>query len=215
ATDPVGPYYLLLPVDAADVVTQNIAQLSADQLLGVTKYTVKRGDSVASVAQRFHTTTNVLRELNDLPEGRLTVGDELKVPADSELPAKVVLAAARVDGKVRGHRPRVFVVRNGDTLYSIARRNHVDVGTLAAMNDMRPGDALRPGQRIKVASSGSSRHGRSHRHVLYTVRSGDTVAAIAQLFQCSVPQIVAWNGLGAHPHIHAGQKLRIHVIRHT
>jgi LysM repeat protein len=41
------------------------------------------------------------------------------------------------------------------------------------------------------------------------------VAGIAQLFQCSVPQIAAWNGLGAHPHIHAGQKLRIHVVRHT
>jgi peptidoglycan lytic transglycosylase D len=216
ATDPVGPYYLLLPVDAADVFTQNIAQLSPDQLLGVTQYTVKRGDSVASVAQRFHTTANVIRELNDLPEGRITVGEDLRVPADSELPAKVVLAAARVDGKVRGHRPHVLVVRHGDTLYSIARRNHIDVDTLAAMNGMQPGDALRAGQRIKVASAGggSSRHARSHRHVVYTVRNGDTVAGIAQLFQCSVPQIVAWNGLGAHPHIHAGQKLRIHVVRH-
>ncbi|HEY2273886.1 MAG TPA: LysM peptidoglycan-binding domain-containing protein [Steroidobacteraceae bacterium] len=209
ATDPVGPYYLLLPVDAAEVFTQNIAQLSADQLLGVMQYQVKRGDSVASVAQHFHTTANVLRELNDLPEGRFTVGEELRVPADAELPAKVVLAAARVDGRVRGHRPHVLVVRHGDTLYSIAHRNRMDVDTLAAMNGMQPGDALRAGQRIKVAGSGSSGHSghsRSHRHVLYTVRNGDTVAGIAQLFQCSVPQIVAWNGLGAHPHIHAGQK---------
>jgi membrane-bound lytic murein transglycosylase D len=112
----------------------------------------------------------------------------------------------------------VLVVRHGDTLYSIAHRNRMDVDTLAAMNGMQPGDALRAGQRIKVAGSGSSGHSghsRSHRHVLYTVRNGDTVAGIAQLFQCSVPQIVAWNGLGAHPHIHAGQKLRIHVVRHT
>ena len=216
ATDPVGPYYLLLPGDAAEVFTQNIAQLSADQLLGVSQYTVKRGDSVASVAQHFHTTTNVIRELNDLPEGRLTVGDDLRVPADAELPAKVVLAAARVDGRVRGHRPRVFVVRHGDTLYSIARRNRMDVDTLAALNGMEPGDALKAGQRIKVASaSGGSSHARSHRHVVYTVRNGDTVAGIAQLFQCSVPQIVAWNGLGAHPQLHAGQKLRIHVVRHS
>lgn len=217
ATDPVGPYYLLLPVDAADVFTQNTTQLSPDQLLGVTQYRVKRGDSVDSVAQHFHTTANVLRELNDLPEGRFTVGQDLRVPADAELPAKVVLAAARVDGRVRGHRPHVLVVRHGDTLYSIARRNRMDVDTLAAMNGMQPGDALRAGQRIKVAgsSSSSSGHKRSHRHVVYTVRSGDTVAGIAQLFQCSATQIAAWNGLGAHPHIHAGQKLRIHVVRHT
>ena len=215
ATDPVGPYYLLLPVDAADVFTQNVAQLSPDQLLGVMQYTVKRGDSVASVAQHFHTTANVIRELNDLPEGRLTVGDDLRVPADAELPAKVVLAAARVDGRVRGRRPHVLIVRHGDTLYSIARRNRMDVDTLAAMNGMQAGDSLRAGQRIQVASAGgSSRHSRSHRHVVYTVRSGDTVAGIAQLFQCSASQIVAWNGLGSHPHLHAGQKLRIHVVRH-
>ncbi len=216
ATDPVGPYYLLLPVDAAEVFTQNIAQLSPDQLLGVSRYTVRRGDSVASLAQHFHTSVNVIRELNDLPEGRLTVGDDLRVPADAELPAKVVLAAARVDGRVRGRRPHVLVVRHGDTLYSIARRNRIDVTTLAAMNDMQPGDALRPGQRIQVASGGGSpHHARTHRHVVYTVRSGDTVAGIAQLFQCSVPQILAWNGLGPHAHIHEGQKLRIHVVRHS
>jgi membrane-bound lytic murein transglycosylase D len=217
ATDPVGPYYLLLPLDAADVFAQNVAQLSADQLLGVTQYTVKHGDSIASVAQYFHTTPNVIRELNDLPEGRLTVGDDLRVPADSELPAKVVLAAARVDGRVRGHRPHVLVVHHGDTLYSIARRNRVDVTTLAAMNGMQPGDALRTGQRIQVASAagGSSGHSHAHRHVVYTVRSGDTVAGIAQLFQCSVPQLLAWNGLTPHAHIHEGQKLHIHVVRHS
>ena len=36
----------------------------------------------------------------------------------------------------------------------------------------------------------------------YTVREGDTVAQIARLFQCSVPQLLAWNGLSsksAHP----------------
>ncbi|HEV2285947.1 MAG TPA: LysM peptidoglycan-binding domain-containing protein [Steroidobacteraceae bacterium] len=217
ATDPVGPYYLLLPVDAAEVFTQNIAQLTADQLLGVTRYAVKHGDSVASVAAQFHTTTNVIRELNDLPEGRLTVGDEVRVPsADTQLPAKVLLAAARVDGHVRGRRPHVQVVRRGDTLWSIARRNGMDVNTLAVLNGMQPGDALRTGQRIRVTSAGggSTGHARSHRHVVYTVRSGDTVAGIAQLFQCSVPQLLAWNGLTAHPHIHAGQKLHIHVVRH-
>ena len=217
ATDPVGPYYLLLPVDAVDVFTQNLSQLSSEQLLGVSEYTVKHGDSVASVAEHFHTTANVIRELNDLPEGRLTVGDELRVPADAELPAKVVLAAARVDGRVRGRRPHVLIVRHGDTLYSIARRNRMDVDTLAAMNGMQAGDSLRAGQRIQVASAGgrSSRHSHSHRRVVYTVRSGDTVAGIAQLFQCSVPQLVAWNGLGPNPHLHAGQKLRIHVVRHS
>src|SRR6202007_607205 len=98
-TDPAGPHYLLLPIDAAEEFSANNELLSADQRLGVEHYTVKRSDSVASVAKRFHTTVNVVRELNDLTSGALTVGDALRVPsAVTELPAKVMLAAARVDG---------------------------------------------------------------------------------------------------------------------
>jgi membrane-bound lytic murein transglycosylase D len=216
ASDPTGPHYLLLPVDAADVFSENITQLSADQRLGATHYDVRRGDSIASVARQFHTTINVIRELNDMPNGGISVGDDLIVPgAVPELPAKVVLAAARVDGHGRPGRAHVQVVRRGDSLYAIARRNGVDVHTLAVLNGMQPGDPLRAGQRIKL-SAGSSGHAVRRRHVEYTVREGDTPSIIAHLFQCSVPQLLAWNGLGAHPRLHTGQKLHIHLAtRHS
>ncbi len=213
ATDPAGPDFLLLPVDAADAFSGNLPQLTPDQRLAVTHYTVRRGDSVASVARRFATTVSVLRELNNLPAGRLTVGDDLSVPsAASELPAKVMLAAARVDGRGRwARRPHVQIVRSGDSLWAIARRHGMNVNTLALLNGMQPGDTLHAGQRIRLAG-GEPRRATRARRVVYTVRSGDTVAQIAQLFQCSVPQILAWNGLSSRTRIHAGQKLRIHLV---
>jgi membrane-bound lytic murein transglycosylase D len=216
ATDPTGPYFLLLPVDAADVFAENITQLNPDQRLGVERYVVKRGDSIASVAQQFHTTVNVVRELNDMPTGGLEVDDVLRVPsAVTELPAKVMLAAARVDGRGRSLRPHVQIVRRGDSLWTIARRNGMNVNTLAMMNGLQPGDALHAGQRIHTLSSTSGGHV-ARRRVVYTVREGDTVLQIAQLFQCSVPQLLAWNGLSTHSHIHTGQKLRIHLVtRHS
>jgi membrane-bound lytic murein transglycosylase D len=216
ATDPTGPHYLLLPVDSADVFTANIEQLSADQRLGVTHYNVNHGDSVASVAAQFHTTINVIRELNDFPAGILTVGMDLRVPsAVPELPAKVVLAAARIDGSDRAwRRPHVQIVRRGDSLWAIARRHGMNVNTLAQMNGLHPGDTLRAGQHIRLAGGGVSSGSPHGRRVVYTVRSGDTMAEIAQQFQCSVPQLRAWNGLGAHSPIHAGQKLRVHTVRH-
>jgi membrane-bound lytic murein transglycosylase D len=217
ATDPAGPYFLLLPVDAAETFSANLPQLTPDQRLAVAHYTVRRGDSVASVARRFDTTPSVVRELNNLPAGRLTVGDDLSVPsAAAELPAKVMLAAARVDGRGRwARRPHVQIVRSGDSLWAIARRHGMNVNTLALLNGMQPGDPLRAGQRIRLAG-GESTHTTRARRVVYTVRSGDTVALIAQLFQCSVPQLLAWNGLSSHTHIHAGQKLRIRLAtRHS
>jgi membrane-bound lytic murein transglycosylase D len=211
ATDPSGPHFLLLPVDAADVFAENIPQLSADQRLGVAHYSVKRGDSIASLARHFHTTVNVIRELNDMPTGGLSVGDDLRVPsAVTDLPAKVMLAAARVDGRGRLLRAHVQIVRRGDSLWTIARRNGMNVNTLAMLNGLHPGDALRAGQRIRVSAGTLGRHA-ARRRIVYTVREGDTMSQIARLFQCSVPQLLAWNGLSSHSHIHTGQKLRIHL----
>ena len=72
---------------------------------------------------------------------------------------------------------------------------------------------LQAGQRIRFTSASDPGHSRHVRRLDYTVREGDTVAQIAQLFQCSAPEIRAWNGLGAHSPIHAGQKLHIHLVR--
>jgi membrane-bound lytic murein transglycosylase D len=217
ATDPRGPHFLLLPVDGAQVFSQNISQLSDDQRMRSTSYTVAKGDSFASIAKRFDTTTDVIREMNDLPTGALTVGTDLRVPAAGiSLPPKVLLAALRVDRPERSaRRPHVHVVRRGDSLWSIAHRTGMDVNKLAVMNGMRPGDPLRAGQRIKLSNrNDSSSHGGTAvapRRVTYTVRNGDTLAQIARLFQVSVKEIVSWNGTIAHSSLLPGQKLTIRV----
>jgi membrane-bound lytic murein transglycosylase D len=229
ATDPSGPHYLLVPSDVADVFEQNVAQLTPEQRLNATIYTVKKGDSVASVARKFSTRIEVIRELNDLPSGPLVVGTDLRVPSGIlNLPPKVVLAAARVDGKrgaINRGRQHVHVVRRGDTLWAVARRSGIDVNALAAMNNMRPGDTLRAGQRLKLTStttaSAEPRSSRTKRAsstksssasgpVTYIVRAGDTLYAIAKLFQVTVAQITAWNDL-PHSSIKPGQKLTIRV----
>jgi membrane-bound lytic murein transglycosylase D len=215
ATDPKGPHYLLLPVDGAQVFTQNVSQLSDDQRMHSQTYTVGRGDSVASVAKRFNTTPTVVREMNDLPTGALTVGTDLHVPSATDaLPAKVLLAASRVDNPNTrmSKRPHVHVVHRGDTMYSIARRSGMDVNKLAMMNGMQPGDPLRAGQRLRLSNSdGGGRTASGPRKVTYVVRAGDTLTQIAKLFQCSVKEIMSWNGIGSRAGISPGQKLTIRM----
>ena len=46
---------------------------------------------------------------------------------------------------------------------------------------------------------------------MHTVRKGDTLSAIARLYQVTVSQITAWNGLTARSLIKPGQKLTIRV----
>jgi membrane-bound lytic murein transglycosylase D len=223
ATDPSGPNYLLVPADVAELFKQNVAQLTPEQRLNATIYNVKKGDSVSSVAKKFGTSIEVVRQMNDLT-GPLTIGTDLRVPAAGvSLPPKVMLAAARVDGKrdrsLRG-RQHVHVVRRGDSLWGIARRAGIDVNTLAMMNGMQPGDTLRAGQRLRLTSTSAkpsrgtklaSSSGAGARPVTYTVRRGDTLSAIARMFQVTVAQIADWNDLRNRSSIKPGQKLTIRV----
>jgi LysM repeat protein len=137
------------------------------------------------------------------------------VPSESiSLPAKVLLAASRVDSPSHFmRRPHVHVVHRGDTMYSIARRTGVDVNKLALMNGMQPGDPLRAGQRLRLSNSDSmgTRTAAASRKVTYTVRAGDTLTQIAKLFQCSVKEIMSWNGIGSRSGIAPGQKLTIRM----
>ena len=160
ATDPTGPHRLLVPIDSAEGLEQTLAQLTPEQRMRIEHYTVQRGDTVATIARRFATKPEVIRELNELGSNdRLVIETALRVPSSNVvLPEKAARAAMLFDSPVRlrrhrGVRPDIRVVRRGDTLYGIAQRLGTDVQTLAAANGLRPGDRLHAGQKLRVASS--------------------------------------------------------------
>lgn len=236
ATDPTGPNRLLVPVDAAEGLEQTLAQLTPEQRMRVEHYTVQHGDTVASIAARFDTKPEMIRELNDLgANDRPVIDTDLRVPSNVVLPEKAARAAMLVDSPVRlrgkhhrGVHPDIRVVRRGDTLYGIAQRLGTDVNTLAEANGMQPGDRLHAGQKLRVGSrtlsadgalvparSAHSAHASGtmvaatdgSRRVVYTVRRGDTLYSIARLLQVTVVELVGWNGMGGDHSIHPGQTL--------
>jgi membrane-bound lytic murein transglycosylase D len=217
ATDPAGPHYLLLPPESVALFRQNNVQLTPAERMPVTRYRVVAGDSVASVARQFSTTIDAIRELNDLPAGKLTLASDLSVPAPVVLPPKVARAAAlfdRPERRLRRH-AHIHVVRRGDSLWAIAQRQGIDVNRLASLNGMEPGARLHAGQHLKLVSSGAE-SAANPRPMTYTVRSGDTLSKISRLFQVSVAQISRWNSLASPPSLSPGQKLIIRVLnRHS
>jgi len=220
ATDPAGPHVLLLPRDTADAFRRNLELLSPDERVRVSLHKVKSGESIATIAKRYKTQAIVIRDMNTLGSDALVVGSELRVPtAVVNLPAKVMLAAARVDGRSSrsGRRPTVHVVRSGDSLWAIAKRHRMNVNTLARLNGMAPGDTLRAGQKLVLntrgGSSGRSVSSGGSRQVNYQVRSGDSLTRIAQVFGVSVSDLVNWNGISKHSTLRVGQKLTVNVNR--
>jgi len=211
ASDPAGPFYLLLPVDAAPVFEQNVADLTPEQRMGVEHYVVRPGDSVYSIARRFKTSVALLRRINAVAGGRLSVGDDLEVPATTYvLPEKVRLAAARVDGLARWRGNVQFqVVRRGDSLWRIAHRYGTTVHALARMNGISPHKILRPGEKLRLyARAPVAQHGHLRFEV---VRRGDSLWRIARRHGMSVRKLAALNGLSHNEVLHPGERLRLYT----
>ncbi len=225
ATDPTGPYSLLVPLDSADGLEQTLLSLTPEQRMRVASYEVRRQDTIAGIAKQYATTPELLRHLNDLAANdKLVVGSTLMVPsATIQLPEKAMRAAALFDRPGRLGRGRyahrgLHVVHRGDTLFAIAHRLGTDVRTLARLNNMDVSDPIRAGQRLVVSSRGPSASGGggaaratasvgSGRQITYTVRRGDTLYGIARLLQVTVRELLGWNGMAAGNSIRPGQKL--------
>jgi membrane-bound lytic murein transglycosylase D len=236
ATDPTGPYRLLVPTDAAEGLQDLVLHLTPEQRMRVGHYTVRRGDTIAIIATRYATKPDVIRELNDLGASDLPVIDsELRVPApDVQLPEKAARAAMLVDSPGRrlrrgGRRPNIHVVRRGDTLYALAQRLGTDVQTLAQANGMRAGDRLHAGQKLRLGGSssfvadastgagtarslpatGTQAQAASDggRRMTYRVRRGDTLYGIARLLQVTVNELMGWNGMSGERSLKPGQTL--------
>ena len=236
ATDPTGPYRLLVPTDAAEGLQDLVLHLTPEQRMRVGHYTVRRGDTIAIIATRYATKPDVIRELNDLGASDLPVIDsELRVPApDIQLPEKAARAAMLVDSPGRrlrrgGRRPNIHVVRRGDTLYALAQRLGTDVQTLAQTNGLRAGDRLHAGQKLRgggsssfvadaspgagtassLPATGAQTQATSDggRRMTYTVRRGDTLYGIARLLQVTVSELMGWNGMSGERNLKPGQTL--------
>ena len=226
ATPPEGPHAILLPIDSAELFQQNVTLLSPDELMRVTHHIVRAGESLPDLASRYGTSVMTIRMLNGLKDARVNPGMDLRVPSGTtKLPQKVLRAAARVDGpepksrKKRG-RPEVHVVRRGESIWAIARRNNMDPKTLMRLNGKKPGDKIRPGERLIVSRGGGSDAGasssggaresaRENSRVTHRVRSGDTLSGIAKRYGVTISQLVAWNDISKNGVLRVGQRLVI------
>lgn len=98
---------------------------------------------------------------------------------------------------------RTHVVRRGENLGRIAEKYGLDVKTLAARNGLRQPYTLSVGQRLEVPAGGEA-----FSLIVYTVKSGNSLDEIADLFAVSDKEIKSWNDLRSSK-LEAGQKLTI------
>jgi LysM repeat protein len=121
-------------------------------------YTVRRGDTMSSIASRFHASVGALLGANKKVHNAnlIYAGEKLNVPGsrDSFHPAPAHAASKKSSGSKPGGS---YTVRSGDTMSGIASRHGVSLSALERANpQVHNASRISVGQRLHLPSGSHS-----------------------------------------------------------
>ena len=139
------PYRLVLPNTAVQEFSTRLISVSVRDYVRTRPYKVKTGDTLSEIAARIGATVPELMTLNGMSNSRIVAGRTIRVPSTSENISKQ-LANLEL-GNSYGETIR-YKVRNGDSLWKIARRFRTTVKDLRKLN--ATSNLIRPGEWLVV-----------------------------------------------------------------
>ena len=164
----------------ANNLTSNI--LSTGQLLKIpsallpeSTYIVKKGDSLYSIANKYNTTVDELKRINNLTSNILSIGQVLKLPSD------------KVSNVEKEENTISYTVQKGDSLYSIARKYSTTIDKIKDLNNLTT-NLLSIGQVLLIPTD-------TNLETTYTVQKGDSLYSIAKKYDTTVDRLKQLNNL--------------------
>ena len=148
-------------------------------------YTVKKGDSLWKIANKYNTTVEKLKSVNNLKTNTLSVGQKLVIPSISVSPEV----------------SDTYIVQKGDSLWSIANKFNMTVSELKNLNNLT-NNLLSIGQVLKIKDS------YSNGETTYTVQKGDSLWVIANKYGITTEELKSYNNLTSNL-LSIGQVLKI------
>jgi membrane-bound lytic murein transglycosylase D len=202
-------FTLHLPAGSKDKYQTAITAIPPDMRTLWHYHRVEAGDSLASIAHKYHTTTSAIADANGLTETDIKVGSKIIIP---------IAAGHNGDSGTYSRKPTHYKVRKGDTAQSVADDFEVPVEKLRKWNHLR-GNALAPGRTLlvfkpasdsagtEVASSGkqplpANGHKTGAKPSVsptsaakyHKVKKGETLSSIAQSYETTVVALKRDNG---------------------
>lgn len=143
-------------------------------------YTVKKGDSLWLIANKYGTTVDELKNANNLKSNTLSIGQTLIIPEKNEGTSKIS-----------------YVVKKGDSLWLIANKYDTTVEKIKSTNNLKS-NTLSIGQVLVIPSTSE--------FITYTVKKGDSLWLIANKYNTTVDNIKKLNNLSSN-NLQINQKL--------
>jgi membrane-bound lytic murein transglycosylase D len=171
-------------------------------------YRVRPGDSLSVIAERHRTSVRAIMAVNGLKRrDYVKVGWKLRIPTKKGYrpPAKrSYVQTAKFKGEIIEYR-----VRNGDSLWVIARRFKTTTKDIQALNNLNS-SLLKVGQVIKVPM-GRIASPNPENSQIYRVQKGDSLYLIAKRHQVNLGEFLKINNMTPRSTIFPGQKLHLKV----
>ena len=190
ATDPNGPYQIILPIENVEQFTENLEHAPGYHSKNWAHYKLKSGDNYNSLAKKFNTTPHELRQINpELAEKKLKRGVSMLIPHISSTSTKPMIEEIPPTEFASSDDTVADVVEDDDTqkvkngLQQIVANN--DETASPSHYSLQPGDTL------------------------YMVRNGDDIEKIATHFHTTARNLDAANKLSYHAVLQPGQQLII------
>ena len=240
----VERWTLYLPQGKREAFAAKYADIPKEKKMSWAHHRVRSGETLSTIGRRYGVSVSEIKRFNKIRGTLIRIGQGLviPVPADTKVRQKYAASesAAAPRHSVRRSKPvenvagrekHEYVVKQGDSLWEIARRYNVSLAEIRTWNGLGYSRLIKPGQSLNIwllpggnQSSvaaqpaavlaqaapppvNDSQPARSG-EITHTVASGETLWDIAQSYNVSIGDIKRWNGKRSNL-IHPGDALKI------
>lgn len=185
-----------IPVELEEILNLKKAQFIQTNQINWVTHKVSKGDSLWKIANKYDTKVNVLMKVNYLASDVLSLNQELLIPLSNNQNQTFIPYQAHI-------------ISEGDTLWDLAIKYKISKEEIAKNNGLRINSPLTIGKELNIGNKNIYRTINSKkRTILYSVKQGDSLYRIADIFNIEISDIRSINEL-SNNEIKPGQVLKI------
>lgn len=204
-TPPNGKHHLLLPKKNAERFKQKLAEDESLFKVQWAKHKVRPGESLSTVAHKYHTSIREIKRINHLHSNLLRAGKTLLIPYPKHYADKLPkLMEQKYNGKKYFH-----TVKRGESIWTIANYYNISTKTLCRWNNIGIRTPLWVGQKLEIRS------GRYGKKITHKLKKGENLWAVAQRYGTTSTQLAKWNRIKRNKILQPGDQLIVWIPKQS